>query len=56
MFGNDVTNEVFHDLVKPTFPAERASVTLRSSVEALTQFFASQPGIEVRTLFEIKHH
>ncbi|KAI0208621.1 DUF3668 domain-containing protein [Lamellibrachia satsuma] len=47
MFGNDVTNEVFHDLVKPTFPAERASVTLRSSVEALTQFFSNQPGIEI---------
>ncbi|KAK2164709.1 hypothetical protein LSH36_60g08013, partial [Paralvinella palmiformis] len=47
LFGNDVTNEVFHDLLAPSFPAERASVRLRSSVEALQQFFASQPGLQI---------
>ncbi|XP_060558549.1 centrosomal protein of 120 kDa-like, partial [Ruditapes philippinarum] len=47
LFGNDVTNEVFHDLIKPSFPAERASVRLRSSVEAIRMFLASQPGLQV---------
>ncbi|XP_053405525.1 centrosomal protein of 120 kDa-like [Mercenaria mercenaria] len=47
LFGNDVTNEVFHDLINPTFPAERASVRLRSSVEALRMFLSSQPGLQV---------
>ncbi|XP_052280654.1 centrosomal protein of 120 kDa-like [Dreissena polymorpha] len=47
LFGNDVTNEVFHDLINPQFPAERASVRVRSSVEALRMFFTSQPGLQV---------
>ena len=47
LFGNDVTNEVFHDLIAPQFPAERASVRVRSSVDALRMFFTSQPGLEV---------
>ena len=47
LLGNDVTNEVFYDLLNPAFPAERASVQLRSSITALTQFFANQPGLQV---------
>jgi len=47
LFGNDVTNEVFHDLINPQFPAERASVRVRSSVEAIRMFFTSQPGLQV---------
>ena len=47
LLGNDVTNETFTDLLNPTFPAERASVRLRSGVDALRAFFASQPGLEV---------
>lgn len=47
LLGNDVTNEVFHDLINPNFPAERASVRVRTSVEALRQFFTHQPGIQV---------
>ncbi len=47
LLGNDVTNEPFHDLLNPSFLAERASVRVRSSVEALTQFVHSQPGLEV---------
>ncbi|XP_006812274.1 centrosomal protein of 120 kDa-like [Saccoglossus kowalevskii] len=46
MFGNDVTNEVFHDLLNPTFPAERASVRLRSSPAALQLYFVSQPSLQ----------
>ena len=52
LLGNDVTNEVFYDLLNPTFPAERASVRLKSSVDALKQFFNSQPGIEVLLLVD----
>ena len=47
LLGNDVTNESFNDLVNPNFAAERASVRIRSSTEALRDFFASQPGLEV---------
>ena len=42
-----MTNEAFFDLLNPTFPAERASVRLRSNVDVLRAFFSSQPGIEV---------
>ncbi len=51
LLGNDVTNESFFDLLNPTFPAERASVRLRSSADALRMFFSSQPGIEVSCQF-----
>lgn len=47
VLGNDVRNDAFYDLLNPNFPAERASVRIRSSVEALRAFFISQPGIEV---------
>ncbi|XP_070542235.1 centrosomal protein of 120 kDa-like isoform X2 [Ptychodera flava] len=47
LFGNDVTNEAFHDLLNPNFPAERASVRVRSSPEAIQLYFASQPGIQI---------
>ncbi|CAG5135088.1 unnamed protein product, partial [Candidula unifasciata] len=47
LLGNDVTNEPFFDLVNPNFPAERASVKIRSSVEALRSFFSHQPGLQV---------
>ena len=55
LFGNDVTNEVFHDLINPAFPAERASVRIRSSVEAIRMFLSSQPGLQVNNnLFIMK--
>ena len=47
LLGNDVTNEIFKDLMNPNFPAERASVRVRSTVETLRHFFSSQPGLEV---------
>ncbi|OWF54108.1 centrosomal protein of 120 kDa-like isoform X2 [Mizuhopecten yessoensis] len=47
LLGNDVTNEVFNDLISPNFPAERASVRIRTSVDALRLFFSHQPGIQV---------
>lgn len=48
LLGNDVTTEVFHDLLSPSFPAERASVRLSGHLDLVRQFFASQPGLEVR--------
>jgi centrosomal protein CEP120 len=47
LLGNDVTNETFHDLINPNFPAERASVKIRSNVDMLRAFFSCQPGIQV---------
>lgn len=47
LLGNDVTNETFHDLINPNFPAERASVKIRSNVDTLRAFFSCQPGIQV---------
>ncbi|KAL3867406.1 hypothetical protein ACJMK2_044608 [Sinanodonta woodiana] len=47
LIGNDVTNEVFHDLIEPHFPAERASVRIRTSVEALRIFMTNQPGLKI---------
>ncbi|XP_076443605.1 centrosomal protein of 120 kDa-like isoform X2 [Babylonia areolata] len=47
LLGNDVTNETFSDLLSPAFPAERASVRIRSSVDALRAFFSHQPGLQI---------
>ncbi|XP_077989016.1 centrosomal protein of 120 kDa-like [Glandiceps talaboti] len=47
LFGNDVTNEAFHDLLNPNFPAERASVRVRSNANALQMYFGNQPSIQV---------
>ncbi|GFO36195.1 centrosomal protein of 120 kda [Plakobranchus ocellatus] len=47
LLGNDVTNEPFFDLVHPNFPAERASVKVRSSVDALGSFLSHQPGLQL---------
>nr|XP_022334078.1 centrosomal protein of 120 kDa-like [Crassostrea virginica] len=47
LLGNDVTNETFHDLINPNFPAERASVKIRSNVDTLRAFFTCQPGLQI---------
>lgn len=47
LLGNDVTNEPFFDLIHPNFPAERASVKVRSSVDALRLFLSHQPGLQI---------
>ena len=53
LLGNDVTNETFPELLNPTFPAERASVRVRSSVDALRMFFTHQPGLQVCATFSV---
>lgn len=47
LLSNDVTNEVFQDLLQPNFPAERASVRINSNLEVLKAFFAQHPGLEI---------
>jgi len=47
LLSNDVTNEVFHDLLQPNFPAERASVRINSTLEQLKVFFAQHAGLEI---------
>ncbi|KAK3096594.1 hypothetical protein FSP39_001548 [Pinctada imbricata] len=47
LLGNDITNEPFKDLMNPNFPAERASVRIKSNVNTLLLFFSHQPGIQV---------
>ena len=49
LLGNDITNEAFVDLLNPNFPPERASVKVRSSVDALRLFLVHQPGLQVCT-------
>lgn len=47
LLGNDVTTEVFSDLLNPSFPAERASIRLAGHLEVIRQFFSCQPGLEL---------
>lgn len=47
LLSNDVTNEVFQDLLQPNFPAERASVRINSNLDILKAFFAQHVGLEV---------
>ncbi|PIK47213.1 putative centrosomal protein [Apostichopus japonicus] len=47
LFGNDVTNEIFKDLINPSFACERASVHLRSNVEVLRAFFEKEAKLEI---------
>ena len=50
LLSNDVTNEMFYDLLQPNFPAERASVRINSTLDLLRTFFAQHSGLEVGTL------
>lgn len=47
LLSNDVTTDTFPDLLSPSFPAERATVRVRSSIDILQQFFNLQPGLQV---------
>lgn len=47
LFGNNVTNESFSNLIRPEFAPERASVKIRSSLQVLSVFLSKQPGIQV---------
>ncbi|XP_068693226.1 centrosomal protein of 120 kDa-like isoform X1 [Montipora foliosa] len=47
LLSNDVTNEVFFDLLQPNFPPERASVRLNSTLDHLRAFFTQHSGLEI---------
>lgn len=47
LFGNNVTNESFSNLIRPEFAPERASVKIRSSLQVLSVFLSKQPGIQI---------
>ncbi|XP_015753947.1 PREDICTED: centrosomal protein of 120 kDa-like [Acropora digitifera] len=47
LLSNDVTNEMFYDLLQPNFPAERASVRINSTLDQLRTFFAQHSGLEI---------
>lgn len=47
LLGHEVTTEAFSSLENPQFPAERASLHIRSCGPALRQFFAAHPTLQV---------
>ena len=48
LFGNNVSSDVFSDLLQPNFSPERASVRIRSPLKLLRVFLKNFPGIKVR--------
>ena len=40
LFGSDITNDVFHDLLLPELTPERASIRIRTTVNAMKTYFA----------------
>ncbi|XP_022245188.1 centrosomal protein of 120 kDa-like isoform X2 [Limulus polyphemus] len=47
LLGNDVRTESFTNLDNPEFPAERASVRIRSNFETLSEFFKIHPPLKL---------
>ncbi|NXM24324.1 CE120 protein, partial [Oxyruncus cristatus] len=47
LLGNDVTNETFTDLINPNFEPERASVRIRSTVDALQVYLCTQSKLQI---------
>ena len=47
LFGSDITNDVFHDLLSPEITPERASIRIRTTVNALKTYFALNPELSV---------
>ncbi|KXJ28809.1 centrosomal protein of 120 kDa [Exaiptasia diaphana] len=47
LIGNDVSNAVFHDLLQPNFPPERATVRIKCNIAALHAFFNAHRGLEI---------
>uniref|UniRef100_A0A8C4N8D2 Centrosomal protein 120 n=1 Tax=Eptatretus burgeri TaxID=7764 RepID=A0A8C4N8D2_EPTBU len=48
LLGNDIENELFGDLVRSSFPPERASLRIRSSVNVLRSYFGAQTPLKVQ--------
>ncbi|XP_041855408.1 centrosomal protein of 120 kDa isoform X2 [Melanotaenia boesemani] len=47
LLGNDITSEPFHNLLRPDFEPERASVRIRSSKQVLQAFLSQQPSLQI---------
>ncbi|XP_049267398.1 centrosomal protein of 120 kDa [Rhipicephalus sanguineus] len=47
LLGHEVSTEAFPSLESPEFPAERASLRIRSSGPVLRRFFAAHPTLQV---------
>ncbi|CAB4003314.1 centrosomal of 120 kDa isoform X2, partial [Paramuricea clavata] len=47
LFGNNVSSDVFSDLLQPNFSPERASVRIRSQLKLLRVFLKIFPGIKI---------
>jgi len=47
LFGSDITNDPFHDLINPSFTPERATVRVRSTVSMLKIYFSQNSELNV---------
>jgi len=51
LFGNSVTTDPFFDVLAPSFPSERASVRIRSTLEKVVKFLRLQTSVEIHLCF-----
>ena len=47
LFGSDITNDPFNDLINPTYTPERATVRVRSTVSMLKIYFSQNSELNV---------
>ena len=47
LFGSDITNDPFHNLLSPDITPERASIRIRSTLETLRAYFTQMPQLKV---------
>ena len=47
LFGSDITNDAFHNLLSPDITPERASIRVRSTLESLKSYFIQNSGLQV---------
>ena len=54
LFGNNVSSDIFSDLLQPNFSPERASVRINSQLHVIRVFLQNFPGIKVSTCTNLK--
>ena len=47
LFGSDITNDAFHNLLSPDITPERASIRIRSTLESLKTYFVQNAILKV---------
>ena len=47
LFGSDITNDAFHNLLSPEITPERASIRVRSTLESLKSYFMQESELKV---------